>query len=219
MAKILFIDDDEDHVKMASAVLARENHVIDPAHNGADAKHLASISGYDIIILDWQLPDSTGIEFLKWYRGVGNAPVIMLTGKGTIADREEGLDSGADDYMIKPFSTRELAARIRAILRRHSRGSTTELMAGDYKLDPPNLTVSKEGTEVRLPPREFALLEFLARNPDEIFKGDALMSRVWSADSEATTDSLRTAVKQIRKKLNNDRIIETIPGAGYRLGK
>jgi DNA-binding response OmpR family regulator len=219
MAKILFVDDDVDHVKMASAVLARENHVIDPAYTGADAKHLISISGYDIIILDWQLPDTTGIEFLKWYRGIGSAPVIMLTGKGTISDREEGLDSGADDYMIKPFSTRELAARIRAILRRPGKTAATDLMAGAYKLDPSNLTVSKDGSEVRLPPREFALLEFLARNPDEIFKGDVLMSRVWSAESEATTDSLRTAVKQIRKKLNNDGIIETIPGAGYKLGK
>jgi DNA-binding response OmpR family regulator len=141
----------------------------------------------------------------------------MLTGKGTILDRETGLDSGADDYLIKPFSTRELTARIRALLRRPAVAVSNVLTAGVYKLNPGTFTVMRGEEEIRLPPREFALLEFLARHPNEMFKGDVLMARVWHSDSEASTDTLRTAIKQIRKKLDEG-IIETVAGAGYKLG-
>lgn len=218
MAKILIVDDDTDHVDMLSAFLARENHRVEFAHNGQDALNLMGVSAYDVIVLDWNLPDTTGIEILKSYRKSGTAPIIMLTARGELESREEGLDSGADDYLVKPFSARELAARIRALLRRPPAYSGTELRAGEYLLTPGTLTVSKSGQETRLPPREFALLEFLARHPNEIFKGDVLMTRVWHSESEATTDSLRTAIKQIRKKLNDEGIIETVPGAGYKLG-
>jgi DNA-binding response OmpR family regulator len=217
MAKILIVDDDKDHLKMVSAFLQRENHVVDTADCGARAMDLLSVSEYDVLVLDRTLPDIEGVELLKWYRTKGNAPVLMLTGKGTIDDRAQGLDSGADDYLIKPFSTKELSARLRALLRRPANIMGNQLTAGSYTLDPGNLTVTKPGEEVRLPPREFALLEFLARHPNEIFSGEALMARVWRAESEATTDSLRTAIKNIRKKLD-DRIIETVPGAGYKLG-
>jgi len=217
MAKILLVDDDADLTLMISSFLIREHHNVEVAGNGDDAKHLLTISNYDVIVLDWNMPGMSGIDLCRWYRKAGSAPIIMLTGKAGIAQKEEGLDSGADDYLTKPFSMKELSARIRALLRRPAQ-QIMELSVGSYTLHPPTLTVKKEGKDFQLPPREFSLLEFLARHPQEIFKGDALMTRVWRSDSETTTDSLRTCIKQIRKRLDDDRIIETVAGAGYRLG-
>jgi DNA-binding response OmpR family regulator len=217
MAKILLVDDDADLILMISSFLAREHHIVETANNGDDAKHLLTISNYDVIVLDWNMPGMSGIDLCKWYRKAGSAPIIMLTGRTAVAQKEEGLDSGADDYLTKPFSMKELSARIRALLRRPV-NHVMELSIGEYSLHPPTLTVKRAGKEFQLPPREFALLEFLARHPQEIFKGDALMTRVWRSDSETTTDSLRTCVKQIRKRLDDDKVIETVAGAGYRLG-
>lgn len=217
VAKILIVDDDADHIKMVSAYLSREHYVVESAIDGRTAQDILSVSEYDVIVLDWELPDTTGIDLLKWYRARGNAPVIMLTGKASISHRETGLDSGADDYLIKPFSAKELCARIRALLRRPPTFSGTELTLAGYTLSPPTLMVTKGDRQVRLAPREFALLEFFARHQNEIFEADMLMKRVWKADNEATTDSLRTAIKLIRRKLDEG-IIETVKGAGYKAG-
>lgn len=218
MAKILVVDDDVDHLKMVGIFLSRDNHTIETATTGEDARNLLMCAQYDLVVLDWQLPDAEGVEILKWYRGRGTtAPVLMLTGKGRIDDRETGLDSGADDYLIKPCSGRELAARVRALLRRPASFVGTSLTAGEYTLNRGDLSVSKSAEIIRLQPQEFALLEFLARHPSEVFSGEALMARVWPEKSEATTDALRTTVKQIRKKLGES-IIETVVGAGYKLG-
>src|SRR5262249_34592165 len=140
------------------------------------------------------------------------------TGKKSIDDRAEGLDAGADDYLVKPFAAKELSARIRALLRRPTSVLPTVLTAGPYTLNPSTLTVVRTGEECRLKPTEFALLEFLARHPQETFKGEALMDRLWSAESEATTATLRTAIKKIRQKLGDENIIEYVAGVGYRLG-
>jgi DNA-binding response OmpR family regulator len=217
MAKILLVDDDEDLGRLVKTFLSKEHHIVEVAANGDDAQHLLNVSSYDILILDWMLPGMSGIDLCRWYRKSGSAPVIMLTGKGAIVHREEGLDAGADDYLTKPFSMKELAARVRALLRRPV-AIQMELAVGEYLLHPPTLTVTKAGQNIHLPPREFALLEFLVRHPSEIFKPEALMVRVWRSDSETTTDSLRTCIKQIRKRLDDEKIIETIPGAGYRAG-
>jgi two-component system OmpR family response regulator len=217
MAKILIIDDDADHTKMVCVFLARDNHFLETAATGEQAMNLLSAANYDLIVLDWELPDITGVEILKWYRRKGSAPVIMLTGKGKIDDREAGLDSGADDYLIKPFSGKELAARVRALLRRPTTFVGTTLTAGQYTLNPAALTVSKCEEQIRLQPQEFALLEFLARHPEEVFQAETLVARVWRENSEATGDSVRTAIKQIRKKLG-ETIVETVVGAGYKLG-
>ncbi len=217
MSKILLIDDDSDHNKMVRSFLAKQHYVIEVAETGQDAMAKLTVSDFDVIILDWNLPDLTGIEVLKWYRKRGHAPVIMLTGEGQIARREEGLDAGADDYLIKPFSVRELMARVRALLRRPPAVVPEHLDIGPYRLKPESLTAVTEKEEIRLQPREFALLEFLSRNPKEIFAADVLLARVWPSESESTVDSLRTTIKKLRQKLDSG-IIETIAGAGYRLG-
>jgi DNA-binding response OmpR family regulator len=219
MAKILVVDDDTDHMKMVGIFLARDNHTIETAATGEEARTLMTGAQYDLVVLDWNLPDAQGVDILRWYRQRGSStPVLMLTGKGKIDDRENGLDSGADDYLIKPCSGRELAARVRALLRRPTAFVGTTLTVGSYTLHPTELSVSKTDLQIRLQPKEFALLEFLARHPAEVFSAEALMARVWPENSEASTDTLRTTVKQIRKKLD-DTVIETIVGAGYKLGK
>ncbi len=221
MAKILIVDDDPNTIEMISSYLSAQSHLVESATTCDEAMNLLSVSGYDVVILDWMLPDMSGTELLKWYRHKATARVLMLTGKGSITSREEGLDAGADDYLIKPFSLKELAARIRALMRRPP-VALSELTAGEYQLNPRSLTVvradQKINQEIHLTPREFALLEFFVRHPDEIFKPEVLVSRVWPASSEVTSDALRATVKRIRQKLD-DSIIEYVASAGYKLGK
>jgi len=216
MPKILIVDDDINHNTMVSAYLGRENFVTETATSADEAMSWLSMTSFDVIVLDWNLPDASGIELLKWYRARGETPVLMLTAKGTIDNRAEGLDSGADDYLLKPFSVKELVARLRALLRRAPLTAST-LTAGRYVLDPKSLTARKLDTEIRLTQGEFALLEFFARHPDEIFTAEALIARVWRADTEITTDAVRATLKRLRSKLD-DLVIETVPGAGYKLG-
>jgi two-component system OmpR family response regulator len=144
----------------------------------------------------------------------------MLTGRSSIQEKEEGLDCGADDYLTKPFNMKELSARIRALLRRPAPVSSNVLKVGGLTCDPGKYRVTRDGAEITLLPREFALLEFLMRHPDEVFSGEALLSRVWSTDSEATADTVRTNIMRLRQKIDkkgNDSIIETIPRVGYRM--
>lgn len=217
MAKILLVEDDVDFNALICTYLKNENHVVDAVFCCEDAQALCETGGFDVILLDWNLPGMEGVDFLKWIRAKGaNEAIIMMTGKGAVPEREEGLDSGADDYLVKPFAPRELLARIRAVLRRPSLVVPT-LSIGAATLNPGSLSVTLDGVEVRLPPREFAVLEFLARHPNQVFTPEALMSRVWKMESEASIDSLRTAIKLIRKRVSPG-IIETITGAGYKAG-
>lgn len=219
MAKILLIDDDTNQNEMLSEYLTKENFVVEATASASDGMNLLTISEYDLVVMDWNMPEMQGVELLAWYRKRGgNSPVIMLTGRSDVYEKAEGLDTGADDYLVKPFDIREFLSRVRALLRRPKRMATV-LSARGFTLDAALLTVSKNGEDIRLPPREFAVLEHLVRHPDEIIKGELLMKRVWRSESEATTDSLRTAIKNIRKKLNDDGIIETIAGVGYKLGQ
>ncbi|MGH9550247.1 MAG: winged helix-turn-helix domain-containing protein, partial [Terriglobales bacterium] len=150
-------------------------------------------------------------------------PIIMVTGQRTIEQKEVGLDSGADDYLTKPFDLRELSARVRAILRRSSSSSTNALHARDVVLDPFKRTVTRAGVPVKLRPTEFALLEYLMRHPDRVYTPDQLLESVWHSGSDATIEAVRTTVKRIRKELNDEDgegttpLIETVRGVGYKL--
>ena len=217
MAKILIVDDDKGLLEVMQAYLKQVHHSVECFTTAEEAMQAVEVRSFDIVVLDWMLPGMSGVEFCKWFRRSRSQPVIMLTGKAAIANREEGLDSGADDYLTKPFAMAELAARVRALLRRPS-SLQMALSVGPYTLDPSKLTVIHDGPSIRLPPREFALLEFLVRHPDKIYSPDMLMNHVWPSDSETTVPSLRTSVKQVRKMLSDENIIETIGGAGYKLG-
>lgn len=223
MAKILFVEDDAGLAEMVLEWLQFEHHAVEWIDNGKEGMERLRFSHYDIIILDWKLPCLSGLDICKQYRSDGGGiPIIMLTALDTISNKEIGLDAGADDYLTKPFSVKELAARIRALLRRPLRASSNILTVQSLTLDPSKYRVTKDGAELHLLPKEFALLEFLMRHPGEVFSSDALLHRVWHTDSDASSDAVRTCLKRLRKKLDNgegedNSIIQTVARVGYRL--
>jgi DNA-binding response OmpR family regulator len=222
MAKILIVDDDVDLSSNLKKWLTKEQHVVELVHTGGDAIKLMEAVPYEAVILDWQLPDTTGLDLCKHYRSIGGtASVLMLTGRSAVTDKLAGLDSGADDYLTKPFDLREVSARLRAILRRpQATVQPTVLSARDVVLDPVKHEVRKDGKLLRLLPIDFALLSFFMRHPNTVFSADALLERVWTTDSEATSDSLRCAIRRIRQSIDTDgeeSMIETISKVGYKL--
>ncbi len=221
MAKILLVEDDRDLCCMISDGLSAEKHTVEMVHEGLEGRDRLLGFEYDLVILDWELPGLSGVEILKEMRNKGRqAPVLMLTGKSSISEKETGLDSGADDYLTKPFSMKELLARIRAILRRPTGYSGTVLKSGDLSLDPVLHKLSRNGEEIKLLPKELALLEFFMRHKGQVFTAEAVLNRVWSSESEASPDSFRTCLKRLRQKIDvdgADSVIEYVHGLGYRI--
>lgn len=220
MAKILLVEDDPEVCEVVTDWLVDEHYTVDVVNNGAEAIERLRFDKYDVLIFDWQLPDLTGIEICKKFRSKGgNTPVLMLTGKSEITDKETGLDAGADDYLTKPFHPRELSARVRALLRRSGDLKQNVLSCGDLELDPQGFKVTKGGKEVALLPKEFALLEFFLRHPNQVFSPEALLDRVWSAESEASPDTIRVHITKLRGKIDTEgqpSNIKTIHRQGYK---
>lgn len=223
MPRLLIVEDNEEFASDLKGYLQSEGHWVELATTRAQAQEFMSGEQYDLIILDWELPDGSGSELCKLFREQGGTvPILMLTGKARPDDKERGLDSGADDYMIKPFVPKELSARLRALLRRADRPySGNVLTCADLALDPLNLWVKRAGKSISLVPKEFAILEFLLRNKNKVFSVDDLISHVWRAEEEVSADTVRTHIKNLRKKINPSDLrplIDTVHGAGYRLG-
>ncbi len=221
MAKIVVVEDDKDLVNLIKGILSVERHTIDSVHDGHEALAIIQMHPYDLVILDWMLPGRTGTEICKDYRARGGAaPILMLTAKSTIDERAEGLDSGADDYLTKPFHPKELSARVRALLRRPQSVMAKTLKAADIELDPGQVKVFKSGKEIHLLPKEFALLELFLRYPTQVFSAESLLDRVWNTDSSASLDTVRTYIKTLRKKIDTnpkESLIRTVHGVGYSL--
>jgi DNA-binding response OmpR family regulator len=217
MAKVLLIEDDEYLASLVRDLLAMSKHTVEHLANGADADNHLRIFPYDLIILDIELPGKNGLDILREYRGHGGrTPILMLTSKATISDRLTGLDTGADDYLPKPFDMRELDARVRALLRRPVAVLANVLKAADLELDPNQVTVTKSGEPVRLLPQEFKLLEFLMRHPNQVFSMQAILNHVWPSDSSSTEEALRSTTKRLRKKIDPEgKILCTVHGVGY----
>ena len=218
---MLIVEDDTSIANVVKDALSESMHNVDMVHNGADARAYLGSVQYDLIVFDWQLPDCTGIELCNEYRaGGGTAPVLFLTGRNTVPDRITGLDSGADDYLTKPFDVRELLSRVRALMRRPPALTYKGLTVRNIELDPVNHRVSMTGVEVKLYPKEFALLELFMRNPQRVFSADDLLSKVWPTDSEASIETVRTTILRLRQKIENDPenpLLRTVRGVGYRL--
>ncbi|CAN5615917.1 response regulator transcription factor [soil metagenome] len=225
MAKILLVEDDTVLAATIENCLISEHHMVDIVYDGDSGWDRLCSGDFDLAILDWNLPLVSGVELCRRHRAQrGATPIIMLTGRSAVAEKEEGLDSGADDYLTKPFNMKELTARIRALLRRPPVILSSVLQVDDIVVDPIKHRVTKGGNEIYLSPREFSLLEFLIRHHDEVFSAATLIQRVWHTDSYATGDALRTSIKRLRQQLDNDdveghSIIENIPRIGYRLRK
>ncbi len=218
MAKILVVEDDPQLLKLLTDSLSFERHLVESTSNGNDAINRLLDCSYDLIVLDWNLPGAQGIEILRQYRERGGqAPILFLTGRVTTADKELGLDSGADDYLTKPFESKEFAARVRALLRRPKRLVAEYLTFGSLKLDPGTYKAWSNDRVVNLSPREFALLEFLVRHPQQVFSIETLLHRVWESDADISPESVRVLVKRLRTKLGEPSPIKTVFGAGYML--
>lgn len=221
MAKILVVEDDSAVLENVVQLLENLSHVVDKAMDGAYALDLLSLSGYDMVILDWDIPKQSGLDVCRKYRAAsGKAPILMLTGKGAVEQKEQAFDIGADDYLTKPFEGRELAARVRALLRRPPGLQTDTLVAGHVTLEPASRSVSVNGVPVKLLPKELALLEFLMRHPNQVFSADAILTRVWTADSDASPDTVRKNITRLRQKIELHgfpALIHTVFGLGYQL--
>jgi two-component system OmpR family response regulator len=214
----------EDEVKMASLIrrgLRDDGMAADVAIKGEDALWMAGSTDYDAIVLDVMLPGMDGFEVCKRLRDDGVwSPVLMLTARDAVDDRVQGLDTGADDYLTKPFSFAELAARLRALVRRDPVERPTVLQVGDLHLDPSSKRVWRGGTDIGLSAREFALLETFMRRPGELLDRYQLLEHAWDYDYENRSNVVDVYVRYLREKIDRPfgvESIETVRGAGYRM--
>jgi DNA-binding response OmpR family regulator len=223
VATVLVVDDEPIVREVVVRYLEREGYATLEAGDGNDARALLERESPDLVVLDVMLPGADGLELCRWIRSRSQLPVIMLTARGEEADRIVGLELGADDYVTKPFSPRELAARVRTVLRRARSGEPVfeRLAFGDVELDAATRDVRKGGVEVRLTAKEFDLLWFLASHPRRVFGRDQLMSRVWGYEAALDTGTVTVHVRRLREKVEDDpsepRHLQTVWGVGYRL--
>lgn len=221
MAKILLVEDDVDLGDRIVQWLKHEHHTVDLIADGQQASDYLAQLKYDLIVLDWGLPNRNGVDVLKEFRNSGGVtPVLLLTGKGKISEKEEGLDAGADDYLTKPFDIKELSARIRALLRRVPQFTTNSIVVGPVELNVGGHTISVNGKEVQFAPREFAMLEFFMKHVGQVVSTETLLERVWSSESTASSETIYTCVRAVRKKLKEagaDNFIRTVHGIGYKV--
>lgn len=219
--RILVVDDEVNLAKTLKQGLESEGFTVDIAHNGEDALWAATEQGYDLVVLDLMLPKLNGykvVERLR-HRGVWT-PILMLTAKDGEYDQADALDLGADDYLTKPFSFVVLLARIRALLRRIVAERPTVLAVGDLTLDPVTCVVARRGNAVELTPREFALLEYLMRNPGKVVTKSELIDHVWDTNFDGPLNVVEVYVGYLRKKVDapfDVQSIVTVRGFGYRL--
>ncbi|MBX9689417.1 MAG: response regulator transcription factor [Candidatus Obscuribacterales bacterium] len=218
MAKLLLVEDDGSLRFIIQRCLEIDRHLVDLAETAEEAQNALNANEYDLIVMDWNLPDGSGSELCRRFRGLGGVtPVIMLTARGTKADMVEALDGGADDYVTKPFDAQELLARIRALLRRPKAVIPEKLSSGDFELDPNTLELRIGVDKVQLAPKEFALFELLMRFPNKAFTAEAILHRLWPSDTTSAADTLRTHIKNLRKKLGDSdgSIIRYTRSRGY----
>ena len=214
----------EDELRMASVIrrsLAREGVATDVTARGEESLEMAAAVDYDAIILDVMLPDMSGFEACRAMRERGVwAPVLMLTARDAVADRVAGLDSGADDYLVKPFALAELHARLRSLARRGRPERPAVLEVGDLRLDPARREVSRGGVDIQLSAKEFALLETLMRRPGEVLSRLELIEHAWDLAYEARSNVVEVYVRRLRERVDRPfgrASIETVRGVGYRL--
>lgn len=218
--RILIVDDEEILLEQIRLALVQQKYTVDTAADGEEALDKIYVEPYDLVLLDIMLPKKDGFEVLLELRNAKKStPVLMLTAKGTIDDRIKGLDTGADDYLAKPFSMEELLARIRALLRRSNDFASPLLEAGPIVLNPANREICVDGHPLELTPKEFSILEFLMYNMNRVISRVSIAEHVWgdAFDPWTMSNSIDVHIKNLRKKINdsNGQIIHTIRGVGY----
>lgn len=219
--RILVVEDEEAIATFIRQGLDEAGYAVDLAIDGAEALHWIAIAEYDLLILDVMLPEVDGLAVCKDIRGRGvRTPVLMLTARDAIEDRVAGLDSGADDYLIKPFAFAELLARIRALLRREPTLTGTLLQVADLTLDTVSRDVRRAGRPITLTSKEYRLLEFLMRHPNQTLTRTTIAEHVWNYDFDNLTNVIDVHIFALRRKIDDahdTKLLHTVRGVGYRL--
>ncbi|NWF61831.1 MAG: response regulator transcription factor [Fischerella sp.] len=224
--RILVVDDETELTDPLSRVLTREGYSVDAAYDGTSGSQLAQTGNYDLLILDWMLPGKTGLEICQELRRQGvTTPVLFLTAKDTLDDRVEGLDAGADDYLVKPFELRELLARVRALLRRFGRETpgtpTGRLTVADLELDPENQVAYRQGRIIELSEKESQLLQYLMENTGKLLTHAQIMQHLWQDDEQPSSNVIAALMRLLRRKIEltgETPLIHSVYGKGYRFG-
>ncbi|MGB2925222.1 MAG: two-component system response regulator RppA [Limnothrix sp.] len=222
--RILLVDDERELREALNQILLREGYVVDVAEQGRQGLGLAQKREYDLLILDWMLPYYSGIEICHQIRALGKTtPVLFLTAKDTVDDRVQGLDAGADDYLIKPFELRELLARVRALLRRSpSVDLPSRLKVADLELDLDNRIAYRMGRMIRLSDRELQLLRYLMEHSEQLLSHEQIYQHLWQDEESPSSNVLAALIRLLRRKIESkgDRpLIHTIYGKGYYFGE
>lgn len=224
VVKILVVEDEHRIASSIKKGLEQEKYVADTAYDGVEGFDLAESGGYDLIILDLMLPGMDGMTICKKLREENiQTPILILTARGQLENKVQGLNSGADDYLVKPFAFEELLARIRALLRRPKNREVGVLAVEDLTLDKESFEVKRDGKTIALSNKEFGLLEYLMRNRGKIVSKEQIIERVWSYEAEILPNTIEVYIKNLRRKIdspfkNKKLLLETVRGFGYRLG-
>lgn len=217
--RILIAEDERDLNRIITKKLTSDGYSVDSCHDGKEAIDILSYTDYDAIILDIMMPGADGFAVLKSLRDVGkNTPVLFLTARDAISDRVKGLDSGANDYLVKPFSFEELNARIRAMIRTSHGASNSELVVGDLVMDCATKRVTRGGSEITLSAKEYALLEYLMHNVGIVLSREKIKNHIWNYDYEGGTNVVDVYISYLRRKIDGGRdkkLIHTMRGRGY----
>lgn len=220
--RLLLVEDDVALGTVLIRGLSEDGYAVDHAAFAVDARHFVDSHDYDVMVLDIGLPDGNGLDLCQEFRSEGSVvPVLMLTARDTLSDKVAGLDAGADDYLTKPFDYPELAARLRALLRRPSETRSPILELGDIRLDPASRTVWRGAITVPLTAREFSLLEYMLRRPEQVLTRTELLDHVWDANYDGLSNVVDVHIAALRRKLampGSPAPIETLRGVGYQLG-
>lgn len=217
--KILLAEDDLNLGKLMSMLLKKQNIITTWVQDGEEAYSKVYADGYDVLVLDWMMPKLSGIELcIKLREEEYQGKIMLLTAKDTVADKVQGLNAGADDYLVKPFAMEELVARLHALCRRQDSYTVNNLSYGPYVLEASTYCLAYGEKRVELRPREYKLLELLLRNKGQVMPRAVLQDRIWGIDSEVTENNLDVHIRLLRKKiasLNGEELIKTLRGVGY----
>lgn len=218
--RLLIVEDDQSIREFLRTHLEAESFAVDVAEDGERGSYLARTNEYDLIILDLNLPVKDGLQVCSEIRASGKSmPILILSVRSQIPEKVALLEAGADDFLTKPFSFRELLARIRAMLRRPARIVSETISIGDLVIDATNHTVIRAGKEIYLTRKEFALLEYMARNRGRLLSRGMIMEHVWDKNADAFSNTIETHILNLRKKIDSEgdqKLIHTIPGRGYK---
>ncbi len=219
--RILVVDDDLKFCDIVKRGLEEDSYSADCVHDGDDGEYYAANTPYDLLILDIMMPEKSGLEVCRSLRAKNiNTPILMLTAKDTVSDRVKGLDTGADDYLVKPFAFAELLARVRALMRRKSASKSPEIRIGGLTVNTVTREVRWQNQPVDLTTKEYVILEYLARHPNAVVTRTMIEEHAWDYDLDSMSNLVDVYIRRIRQKIDPEhgkKIIQTVRGAGYRM--